>query len=100
MANIEGFDVFPLTFGDSGAPTNPADLQALLDSAGSTPATDAIFIAHGFRNDVNDATGLYTRFLHTLRGNLARPEFASLSDRRFVVGTIYWPSKTFSETFG
>lgn len=100
MANIEGFDAFPLTFDDSGTLKNPAERQALLDAAGSLPATDAIFIAHGFRNDVNDATELYTRFLHTLRGNLARPEFAGLGNRRFVVGTIYWPSKTFNETFG
>jgi hypothetical protein len=64
------------------------------------PATDVIFIAHGFRNDVNDATGLYTRFLHTLRQNLSRPTFAAIRDRRFVIGTVYWPSKPFRETFG
>jgi hypothetical protein len=100
MTNIAGFETFPLTYDDDGKLKAAADLSALLDRAGSLPATDAIFLAHGFRNDVDDATGVYTRFLTTLRANLARPEFAGLGDRRFVVGTVYWPSKTFSETFG
>src|SRR3982750_4516551 len=98
MTNIDGFDVFTLTYDDNGQLQSPSDVSTFLDYVGAAPATDAIFLAHGFRNDVNDATGLYTRFLHTLRANLARPEFAALADRRFAVATIYWPSKTFSET--
>ena len=100
MTNIAGYDVFPLTYDDDGKLKTASELSTLLDRAGSMPATDAIFLAHGFRNDVNDATGVYTRFLTTLRTNLARPEFAGLADRRFVIGAIYWPSKTFNETFG
>lgn len=98
MTTIEGFDVCPLTYDDNGRLKTAPELSALIDRAGA--ATDVIFLAHGFRNDVNDATGLYTRFLHTLRANLARPEFGAVANRNFVVATIYWPSKTFTETFG
>lgn len=100
MKTIEGFDVCALTFSADGKLEAPGDQDALLDRVGTLPATDVVFIAHGFRNDVNDATGLYTRFLQTLRANLSRPELASLRGRRFVIGTIYWPSKPFRETFG
>jgi hypothetical protein len=60
-----------------------------------------VFLAHGFRNDENDATGLYTRFLETFRQNLERPELqSSLGSRTFVMAGVYWPSKAFKEAFG
>jgi hypothetical protein len=65
----------------------------------SASATDAVFLAHGFRNDNADATGLYTRFLKTFRAQLSRPEFATVAARRFVVAGVYWPSKPFREMF-
>lgn len=100
MQNIEGFDFFPLTFDGDGKPTAAAELKSFLDRADAAPATDAIFLAHGFRNDENDATRLYTNFLKTFRGHLARPELAALNGRRFIVAAVYWPSKTFRESFG
>jgi hypothetical protein len=63
------------------------------------PATDAIFIAHGFRNDESDATTLYSTFLQTFRAHLSRPEFQAVATRRFVVAGVYWPSKPFRETY-
>jgi hypothetical protein len=56
-------------------------------------------MAHGFRNDVNDATSLYTKFLGTFRGHLARPEFAEIARRKYVVGAVFWPSKALPESF-
>jgi len=100
MQNIEGFDFFPLTFDGDGKPAVSAQLKSLLDHADGAEATDAIFIAHGFRNDEQDATRLYTNFLKTFRGHLARPELAGLNGRRFIVAGIYWPSKAFRESFG
>ena len=99
MQNIEGFDFFPLTFDDHGTLDPRTEFDALVERAKSAPATDAIFIAHGFRNDVGDATGLYTRFLQTFRAHLSRPELHDVAARRFVVGGVYWPSKPFRETF-
>jgi hypothetical protein len=100
MEVIHGFDFFRLSFDAKGKLQNAqalADLGKRIDDA---TATDIIFLAHGFRNDEDDATGLYTRFLQTFHKNLGRPEFqASLGPRSFVVSGVYWPSKAFRETF-
>jgi hypothetical protein len=97
MPIIEGFDFFPLQFDDHGTLQSRQDFDAL--SARAASATDVVFIAHGFRNDENDATRLYTNFLGTFKANLARPEFSALSNRQFVFAGVYWPSKPFRETF-
>jgi hypothetical protein len=100
MRTIEGFDFFPLAFDEDGALTSRQDFDALLTHAESGPDTDAVFLAHGFRNDEADASALYRRFLQTFRANLTRPEFQSVAARRFVVAGVYWPSKPFREIYG
>ena len=101
MQTIEGFPFFPLTFDENGKLESGDDLDAMIARAkGSPPATDAVFLAHGFRNDVNDALSLYTTFLKTFRAHLSRPEFGGVNSRRFVVAGVYWPSKPFRETYG
>lgn len=97
MAIIEGFDFFPLKFDDHGALQSRQEFEALTARANS--ATDVVFIAHGFRNDENDATRLYTHFLGTFRANLSRPEFSALANRQFVFAAVYWPSKPFRESY-
>jgi hypothetical protein len=95
VQSVEGFDYYPLHFDASG------NLQGMLDElsqrAGS--ATDIIFLAHGFRNDEDDATGLYTRFLHNFRANLSRPELKGIAGRNYAVAAVFWPSKSFQESF-
>lgn len=100
MQSIEGFDFFPLNFDGDGKAKAAAELKGFVDHAVAAQATDAIFLAHGFRNDETDATRLYTNFLKTFRGHLARPELASLNGRKFIVAGVHWPSKTFRESFG
>jgi hypothetical protein len=97
MTTIDGFDFFPLTFDERGGLVSRAEFDAFTKRAGN--ATDAVFLAHGFRNDVNDATKLYTTFLTTLRANVVRPEFHDIADRDIVVAGIFWPSKPFREMF-
>ena len=97
MPTIDGFDFFPLKFDDHGTLQSRQEFEALAARASS--ATDVVFIAHGFRNDENDATRLYTRFLQTFRANLSRPEFSALANRQFVFAGVYWPSKQFREDF-
>jgi hypothetical protein len=97
MRTIEGFDVFPLTFDAEGKLESRQEFDALATRA--RDATDAIFVAHGFRNDEADATGLYTSFLQSFKGHLSRPEFTTVAARRFVVAGVYWPSKPFRETY-
>jgi hypothetical protein len=99
MQTIERFDFFPLTFDAQGTLQSRQPFDAFVDRADTAPATDAVFIAHGFRNDDAEATGLYTRFLKTFRAHLARPEFTTVAARHFVVAGVYWPSKSFREAF-
>jgi hypothetical protein len=101
MERIAEFDFFSLTYDDDGRLRAARDLDRLLEHADAVGATDAILIAHGFRNDIQDATGIYTRFLTTLRTHLSHARLAaSLSARRFVVVGVYWPSKPFRESVG
>ena len=100
MQTIEGFEFFPLVFDRDGKLQDPEELDALLTRATDLPATDAIFFAHGFRNDVGEATSLYTEFLKNFRTDLDRPQFQEIAGRAYVVAGVYWPSKTFRESFG
>jgi hypothetical protein len=97
MKSVNGFNFYALNFDEKGSLTEGNEFQDFRQAAGI--ATDAIFLAHGFRNDVNDATSLYTKFLGTFRGHLARPEFAEIAGRKYIVGAVYWPSKALPESF-
>jgi hypothetical protein len=100
MESVHGFDFFRLKFDADGKLQETRTFEELKGRADAAGATDAILIAHGFRNDEDDATGLYTEFLGTFRENLNRPEFQpALGARKFVVAGIYWPSKSFPEAF-
>jgi hypothetical protein len=96
MQSIHGFDFFSLNF-DAGGKLMDGEFEDCKRRAAA--ATDAIFLAHGFRNDLNDATKLYTKFLDTFRVHLGRPEFRELSKRNFVVAGVFWPSKPLPESF-
>ena len=98
MQSIQGFDFFSLNFDENGSLTNGSELDDLKRRAAS--ATDAIFLAHGFRNDVADATTLYTNFLSNFRGHFKRPEFQEVASRNFAVAGVYWPSMVVPENFG
>jgi hypothetical protein len=100
MESVHGFDFFRLKFDANGKLQEAQTFEELKQRANAAGATDAVLIAHGFRNDEDDATGLYTRFLETFRQNLSRPELqSSLGSRKFIVAGIYWPSKAFKEAF-
>jgi hypothetical protein len=96
MQSIRGFDFFSLNFDGAGKLTG-GEFEDCKRRAAT--ATDAIFLAHGFRNDLNDATTLYTHFLDTFRAHLGRPEFTELAKRNFIVAGVFWPSKPLPESF-
>src|SRR5688572_6029845 len=100
MQSIEGFDFFALIFNGDGKPEPGDEFRELEQHVTAVSATDAIVLAHGFRNDEHDATRIYSGFLNTFRAHLGRHELAAaLADRRFVVAGVYWPAKAFRETF-
>ena len=95
METINGFDFFRLHFDANGNLIQQTELDDFKQRA--SQATDAIFLAHGFRNDENDATKLYTDYLGTFRQHVGGPLQGALGSRRFVVAGVYWPSKQFPE---
>jgi hypothetical protein len=97
MQNIAGFDFFSLTYDDKGNLTSTAELEALKQRAGT--ATDVIFLAHGFRNSVADATTLYTNYLTNFRAHFTRPECQALGTCNFAVAGVFWPSLAVPEKF-
>lgn len=99
MESRQGFNFIRLHFNADGNLDQPSELDELKQQSGSTNATDAILIAHGFRNDENDATGLYDRFLTSFRDQLNAGTVAGLAKRNYIVGGVYWPSKPFQESF-
>ncbi len=100
METIEGFDFFPLETDDDGKVVHPRQLTDLTQHISQVQASDVVFLGHGFRNDQGDARGVYSGFLQTFRAHLGRPELSAVQARRFVVCGIFWPSKTFRESFG
>ena len=97
METIAGFDYFRLQYDGNGNLPAADQFSALSDAAAE--ATDVVFLAHGFRNDENDATTLYTKFLTSLRGHLSRAEFQGVAERKILAAAVYWPSKSYQETF-
>ena len=97
MESIQSFDFFRLQFDGDGNLIQSQALDELKQHAQSVGATDAIFIAHGFRNSEEDATSLYTNFLTTFRSQMSGALQSSLAPRKFVVAGVYWPSKPFTE---
>ena len=101
MQTIEGFPFFSLTFDQDGVLESRDEFSAMVKRAKTAPpATDAVFLAHGFRNDVDDASKLYSTFLRNFRAHLSRPEFKDIAGRQFLAAGVYWPSKPFRETYG
>jgi hypothetical protein len=96
MQSIQGFDFFSLNFDEKGT-LQSGDFDAFTQRAAA--ASDAIILSHGFRNSASDATTLYTNFLTTFRGHLARPEFQEIAGRSYVVAGVFWPSLALPENF-
>jgi len=97
MQTLSGFDFFSLTFDENGKLTSSAELENLKTRAAR--ASGVVFLAHGWRNSVADATSLYTSFLANFRAHFTRPECQVLNTRDFAVAGVYWPSLDLPETF-
>ena len=98
MERIADLEFYPLHFDANGNLLDQAEFNGL--KAAAAQATDAIFLAHGFRNYENYATRLYTDFLTHFRAQAQRPELQpNLAPRKFVAAGVFWPSKPFRESF-
>src|SRR6266567_247112 len=86
MSTIKGIPYFEAQFDKNGTLTNSVSLPS--------GTTDLFVMSHGWRNDANDATRLYTDFF----SNLANPQIVSpdrLVERKCAIIGVFWPSKNF-----
>ena len=83
MSTIKGQPYFQAKFDKDGASLNNISLPA--------GTTDVFVISHGWRNDENDASQLYT----TLFENFFDLAGGKLSGRKCAVVGVFWPSRNF-----
>lgn len=86
MSKIAGIPYAEAQFDKNGAPTNTVSIP--------DGTKDVIVIAHGWRNDANDATTLYTDFFTNFaKDDVVNPQRVG-GRSRAVIG-VFWPSKNF-----
>ncbi len=86
MSTIKGIPYFEAKFDKKGAAINAVSLPA--------GTTDVFVISHGWRNDENDATKIYTDFF-TKFADPKIVEPARLAGRKCAIIGVFWPSKNF-----
>jgi hypothetical protein len=83
MNTIKGHPYFQARFDKNGAATNQVSLP--------DDTTDVFVMSHGWRNDENDATTLYTDFFNNLF-DVAAP---LLGGKKCAIVGVFWPSRNF-----
>lgn len=93
MINIDGTPFVWLTFQEDGQMNNKIKaLNALRDARINAQATDILIMAHGWKNEQQQALALYRRIWQHTRPYLN-------SSRKFVLVGIAWPSVAFPKDF-
>ena len=86
MNEIKDIPYIEAQFDKNGAASNEVSIPPDI--------TDLLVMAHGWRNDANEATQLYTAFFT----NFADPQIVKrepLAGRKFAIIGVFWPSKNF-----
>jgi hypothetical protein len=86
MSTIKGIPYVEAQFDKNGTLTNSCALPADI--------TDLFVMSHGWRNDANDATKLYSDFFN----NFADPQIVNpgrFAGRKCAIVGVFWPSKNF-----
>ncbi len=97
MEKLSEFPYFPLQFTKDASIHNQAEVTALQEFLRRENTTDLVVISHGWNNNMEEAKELYTRFLTNLRLLLGSGALPSLSNRKWAVFGVLWPSKKFEE---
>jgi hypothetical protein len=92
MTNIGASTFVWLEFGEDGA-IDPAVVRGLSDAL-KGEVDDLVVISHGWKNDKNDASRLYTTLWNNTCAALP-PDKAA----RTVVAGVLWPSKAYPDDF-
>jgi hypothetical protein len=92
------FPNLDVEFDRDGRVHQPEAVEPRLAGFPAPGITDLFLIAHGWNNDVADATRLYEAFFAAVRRVLGagQPPVFATGQRRLAVLKVFWPSKRFT----
>lgn len=96
MATLAGFTYFQLQFDKKGHVFDREEVDAVLDGVGAGGITDLVFVSHGWKNDIADATALYEELIGNVRGSLEAGAGGGLTGRELGFVGVFWPSKKYT----
>lgn len=91
------YPYFPVQFTKDGTVFQQSDVDALMGAvaAGPNAPSDLFFMCHGWNNNMDDATDLYSALADLIKAQVdANPALAA---RKFAICGVLWPSKKFED---
>ncbi|HEX4229634.1 MAG TPA: hypothetical protein VHZ07_13265 [Bryobacteraceae bacterium] len=91
------YPYFPVQFTKEGTVFQQSDVEALMGgvAAGPNAPTDLFFTCHGWNNNIDDATSLYSGLANLIKAQVdANP---ALAGRKYAICGVLWPSKKFED---
>ena len=88
------YPFFPVQFTIDGVVFQPAEVDALTSGI-QRGVTDLFVISHGWNNNMDDATNLYSGLCAQLAGQIAAAP--AVKGRNYAICGILWPSKKFED---
>ena len=96
MPQRAGFPYFQVQFDKHGEVFDRDEERALIDGIEASGITDLIVVSHGWKNDIADATDLYTELLESLRHVMDSGDAGDFANRKIGVAAVFWPSKKYT----
>jgi hypothetical protein len=99
MDMIAGLPFFPLEITKDGQASNSQQISAIENAAresGAGKLTDLFVISHGWNNDMAEARELYQQLFANVAALM--PRHTSLTNRKFAIVGVFWPSKKFADS--
>jgi pimeloyl-ACP methyl ester carboxylesterase len=97
MAEISNFPYFEIQFTKEGNINSDAELNSAIEGIAQAGITDLLVFSHGWNNDMDEARQLYRDFFASARSVIDANKVPNVSQRKFGVLAILWPSKKFAD---
>jgi hypothetical protein len=91
------YPYIPVQFTKDGTLFQQSDVDALMSAvaAGANAPSDLFFMCHGWNNNMDDATDLYSALAGLIKAQVdANP---ALATRKYAICGVLWPSKKFED---
>lgn len=97
MADIAQFPYFEVQFTRDGAVHDSQEVKSAVEGIAQNNITDLFAFSHGWNNDMDEARKLYHDFFTSVKSLRDGGHAPNLSNRKFAVVGILWPSKKFAD---